>query len=98
MGALWVLFLLMMSKLKLSFLQSIVGIVSVDFKWNAPVESICKKAATSLDFLKKVKCAYVSLSDMLLFYTTCIHSILEYAYPVFHSALLQYLSNDMDRL
>ena len=35
---------------------------------------------------------------MLLFYTTCIRRILEYACPVFHNALPQYLSNDMERL
>ena len=35
---------------------------------------------------------------MLLFYTTCIRPVLEYECPVFHPSLLQYLSNEMERL
>ena len=35
---------------------------------------------------------------MLLFYTTCIRPVLEYACPVFHNALPQYLSNNLERL
>ena len=35
---------------------------------------------------------------MLVFYTTCIRPVLEYASPVFHNALLQYLPNEMERL
>ena len=36
--------------------------------------------------------------DMLLFCTTCIRPVLEYACPVFHHSLPQYLSNEMERL
>ena len=35
---------------------------------------------------------------MLLFYTTSICPVLEYACPVFHNALPQYLSNNLERL
>ena len=31
-------------------------------------------------------------------YTTCIRPVLEYACPVFHHSLPQYLSNEMERL
>ena len=34
----------------------------------------------------------------MLFYITCIRSILEYACPVFHRALPGYLSKDLERL
>ena len=34
----------------------------------------------------------------LLFYTTCIRPVLQYARPVFHHSLPQYLSNEMERL
>ena len=60
--------------------------------------SPCKKAATRLYCLKQLKRAKVPPKDMLLFYTTCIHPVLEYACPVFHHSLLQYLSNEMERL
>jgi len=35
---------------------------------------------------------------MLLFYIACIRPVLEYACPVFHHSLLQYLSDEMERL
>ena len=72
-------------------------VVSDNLRWNAHVESICKKAATRLYFLKQLKRAKVPPNDMLLFYT-CIRPVLEYACPVFHHSLLQYLSNEMERL
>lgn len=58
-------------------------IVSDNLRWNAHVESICKKAAKRLYFLKQLKRAKVPSEDMLLFYTTCIRPVLEYACPVF---------------
>ena len=69
-----------------------------NLRWNAHVESICKKAAMRLYFLKQLKRAKVPPKDMLLFYTTCIRPVLEYACPVFHNSLPQYLSNEMERL
>lgn len=73
-------------------------IVSDNLRWNAHVESICKKAAKRLYFLKQLRRAKVPSEDMLLFYTTCIRPVLEYACPVFHHSLPQYLSNEMERL
>ena len=73
-------------------------VVSDNLRWNAHVESICKKAAMRLYFLKQLKHAKVPPKDMLLFYTTCIRPVLEYACPVFHHSLPQYLSNEMERL
>ena len=62
------------------------------------VNHICKKTTTRLYFLKQLKRAKVNPKDMLLFYTTCIRPVLEYACPVFHNALPQYLSNNLERL
>ena len=62
-------------------------VVSDNLRWNAHVESICKKAATRLYFLKKLhvkRAIKVPPKDMLLFYTTCIHPVLEYACPLHH--------------
>ena len=73
-------------------------LVSDDLKWNVHVNHICKKTATRLYFLKQLKRAKVNPKDMLLFYTTCIRPVLEYACPVFHNALPQYLSNNLERL
>lgn len=73
-------------------------IVSDNLRWNGHVESICKKSTKRLYFLKQLKRAKVPSEDMLLFYTTCIRPVLEYACPVFHHSLPQYLSNEMERL
>ena len=59
-------------------------LVSDDLKWNVHVNHICKKTATRLYFLKQLKRAKVNPKDMLLFYTTCIRPVLEYACLVFH--------------
>ena len=40
----------------------------------------------------------LSVTELLLFYITCIRSILEYGIPVFHRALPSYLSEDLERL
>ena len=36
--------------------------------------------------------------DLLSFYTTCIRPVAEYAGPVFHTTLPQYLSDQLERL
>ena len=73
-------------------------VVSDNLRWNAHVESICKKAATCLYFLKQLRRTKVPPKDMLLFYTTCIRPVLDYACPVFHHSLPQYLCNELEML
>ena len=72
--------------------------LSNDLKWNLHVEMICKKVAARLYFLRQLKRAKVPTNDLLSFYTTCIRSDAEYACPVFHTALPQYLSDQLERL
>ena len=70
--------------------------ISNDLKWNVHVEMICKKVATCLYFLRQLKPAKVPTNDLLSFYTTCIRPFAEYACPVFHTALPQYLSDQLE--
>ena len=72
--------------------------ISNDLKWNVHVEMICKKVAVSLYFLRQLKRAKVPANDLLSFYTTCIRPVAEYVCPVFHTALPQYLSDQLERL
>ena len=72
--------------------------ISNDLKWNVHVEMICKKVAVRLYFLRQLKGAKVPANDLLSFYTTCIRPVAEYACPVFHTALPQYLSDQLERL
>ena len=59
---------------------------------------IYKKVATRLYFLRQLKRAKAPTNDLLNFYITCIRPVVEYACPVFHTALPQYLSDQLERL
>jgi hypothetical protein len=72
--------------------------VSNDLKWNAHIDMVCKKVATRLYFLWQLKRTKLPIHDLLLFYKTCIRPVIEYASPVFHNALPQYLLNVLERL
>ena len=72
--------------------------VSDDLKWNVHIAELVKKASSRLFSLKQLKRSAVAPSELILFYVTCIRSILEYACPVFHRALPSYLSDDLERL
>ena len=73
--------------------------ISSDLKWNVHVLELVKKASYRLYFLRQLKRSQVSApEELMLFYISCIRSILEYACPVFHRALPGYLSEDLERL
>ena len=74
--------------------------ISNDLKWNVLVKVICKKVAARLYFLRQLKRAKMPTNDFLIisFHTTCIRPVAEYACPVFHTALPQYLSDQLERL
>ena len=72
--------------------------ISHDLKWNTHIESVIKKASKRIHFLKEHKKAKIPLKDLILFYSTCIRPVLEYASPVFHYSLPDYLSEDLERV
>ena len=72
--------------------------ISNDLKWNCHVSEIIRKVSARLYFLRQLKRAKVPPKELLTFYTTCVRPITEYACPVFHNGLPQYLSNDLEQL
>ena len=70
---------------------------SVDLKWDAHVDWIVKKVNKRLYFLRQLKRAQVKSKELVLFYLTCIRSVIEYACALFHSSLPQYLSVNLER-
>ena len=72
--------------------------ISHNLSWNNHIIEIVKKAAKRLYFLVQLKRAKVPFSDLVLFYTTCVRSILTYAVPVFHHALPKYLKVELERI
>ena len=71
--------------------------VSNNLKWNNYIDQIISKARKRLYFLSQLKRARVGTKELVLFFTTCIRPILEYASPVFHNGLTNYLSQDWSR-
>ena len=67
--------------------------ISDNLTWNAHVSEIIKKASKKLYYLVQLKRARVPPSDLVLFYTSCVRSGVDYAVPVFYNALPQYLKN-----
>ena len=72
--------------------------ISHNLSWNNHIIEIVKKAAKRLYFLVQLKRAKVPFSNLLLFYTTCVRSILTYAVRVFHDALPKYLKIELERI
>ena len=72
--------------------------ISSDLRWNAHVSELVRKVSTQLYFQRQLKKSHVATRELLLFYITCIRSILQYGSPVFHRALPSYLSKDLERL
>ena len=58
--------------------------ISSDLTWNIHINEILKKASERLYFLVQLKRAKVTRTDLGLFYSSCIRSIIDYAVPAFH--------------
>ena len=72
--------------------------LSSDFKWNVHVSELVRKVSTRLYFLRQLKKSDVATRELILFYITCIRFFLEYGNPVFHRALPNCLSENLERL
>ena len=73
-------------------------IISHDLKRNMHTSELSRKCSSHLYFLKQLKRSGVAPSELVLFYVTCIRPILEYASPVFHRSLPNYVSEDLERI
>ena len=69
-----------------------------DLKWNTHTSKLIRKVSPRLYFLRQLKRSRVASKELTVFYTTCIRPILEYACHVFHHALPEYLSDDLERI
>ena len=72
--------------------------ITNNLSWNLHINETIKKASKRLYFLRQLKRARVPTSDLVRFYTCCIRSVCDYAVPVFHSSLPNYLINDLERV
>ena len=65
--------------------------ISSNVTWNTHIEEVIKKANKRLYFLVQLKKAKVPPEELVLFYTTCVRSVIDYAIPAFYHALPKYL-------
>ena len=72
--------------------------ISNNLTWNEHINEIIKKASKRLYFISQLRRARVAKQDLVLFYTSCIRSILTYASPVFFYVLPEYLKNEIERI
>ena len=77
----------------------LLGIIFNDkLTWHDHVEYICTKASRRLYFLRMLKRAGRSPSDICDVYTSTVRSVLEYASIVWHSALTKQQSDNIEHI
>ena len=67
-------------------------------QWNCHISDVLKKANKRMLFLILLKRAKVLVRDIISFYLICIRPLLEYCARLYHHALPDYLSDDMERV
>ena len=72
--------------------------IASDLTSNSHILQVIKKASKRLHFLVLLKRARVPLQDLVLFYTSCVRSVKEYAISAFYNALPLYLKNELLRI
>ena len=73
-------------------------ITNADLNWNAHVENVAWKAIKRLHFLVQLKRTKLSPTDLILYYNTCVRSVVDYAVQVLYNALPQYPINALVRI
>ena len=70
--------------------------ISQDLTWNKHVDNIVKKAGKRLYMLYQLKRAGITQKDLVSVYVSVVRPVLEYACPVWHTNLPQYLSDSIE--
>ena len=70
--------------------------ISQDLTWNKHVDNIVKKSGKRLYMLYQLKRAGITQKDLFSVYVSVVRPVLEYACPVWHTNLPQYLSDNIE--
>ena len=73
-------------------------IITNTLTWNDHIDSLIRKAAKKIYFLVQLKRAHVLAEDLVTYHCACIRSSLDYACPVFHYSLPQYLQSELESI
>ena len=66
--------------------------------WNLHIDEVVKKVSKRIYYLIQLKRANIPLKDLVLFYVTCIRSVIDYGIPVIYYSLPKYLGSELERL
>ena len=53
--------------------------ISNNLTWHAHIKEVIKKASKRLYYLTQLKRARLPVEDLVLFYTSCVRSVMDYA-------------------
>ena len=73
-------------------------IISSDLTWNAHVDYICTKASKRLYALRILKRSGAPANDLITVFCAFIRPVLEYASPVWHFSLPQFLADQIESI
>ena len=73
-------------------------IISSNLKWNTHVSEIVKKSSKKLYFLTLLKRLGLQPNELMLFFVTCIRSLIDYACLVYHDSLPRFLLDDLEQI
>ena len=65
-------------------------------KWNEHIQDICSKASKRLYFLRVLQRASFVVPDLVKLYCCYIQPVLEYACPVWHPCIPEYLCEQVE--
>ena len=72
--------------------------VTNELRWSEHISAICSKAAQRLHFLKQLKRAAMSSTDLVYYYQAVIRPVVEYACVVWHSSITKKQSELIERI
>jgi len=72
--------------------------LDASLSWTTHINIIVSKASKRLYFLKQLRRAGVRPHQLLLFYTSVIRSVLEYAFPVWHYSITHAQSEQLESI
>ncbi len=73
-------------------------IISSDLTWNAHIDYICTKASKRLYALRILKRSGAPANDLITVFCAFIRPVLEYASPVWHFSLPQFLADQIESI
>ena len=83
---------------QVEFIKCLGLYLSNDLTWNLHIETITAKASSAVYFISMLKRAAIPREELVSIYCTLVRPLLEYACPIWHSSLPQYLTDSIEAI